>query len=266
MSKYIPPHLRNDEQNTNKHVHFQQDRTARPKVKSYEEHSTPASFGYRQQKEEILESDNAALRKEVAASRKENIALRKENAALRNEAEELRNEAEELNKRVSRLSEDVALYRGDREECIPKSWFNELNDKFEEAVRRKQEYSRKLKEINDVHRNDTDSLRTEINILKEELKKSEKKITHLSSNMTSLSQTNEQLKQTIESFNSSQNLIEEPKKEENSELIPDDWHNIKTSLKYLLNDQKLRKQFIKDTGINLAGMKLTVEIIEKLGL
>lgn len=143
---------------------------------------------------------------------------------------------------------------------------DELRCKFEETMRKKQEYSRKLKEINDVHRSDTESLRTEINILREELKKSEKKITYLSSNATSLSQTNEQLKQIIESFNSTQNLVEEPKKEENSELIPDDWHNIKTSLRYLLNDQKLRKQFIREPGINLAGMKLTIEIIEKLGL
>lgn len=238
MSKYIPPHLRNSEQNSIKSVHFQQDQVKQSRMKSHEEHLTLISFKRLPTKEEFLESKNAELIKEI----------------------------DELNKQVSKLREDVALYRGNQEECVPKSLFDELKCKFEETKRKKQEYSRKLKEINNAHRSDTDSLRTEINILKEELKKSEKKITHLSSNVTSLSQTNEQLKQSIESLNSSQNLIEEPKKEENIELIPDDWHNIKTSLRYLLNDQKLRKQFVKETGIDIAGMKLTMEIIEKLGL
>ena len=241
MSKYTPPHLRNSEQNSEqnsiKSVHFQEDQVIQSRKKSHKEHLTLIPFKRQSTKEEILESENVELRKKV----------------------------EELNKRVSKLSEDVALYRGNREECIPKSLFDELKCKFKETMREKQEYSRKLKEIDDVHRSDTDSLRTEINILREELKNSEKRITYLSSNVTNLSQTNEQLKQIIESFNSSQNLMEEPKKEENSELIPDDWHNIKTSLRYLLNDQKIRKQFIRETGINLAGMKLTMEIIEKLG-
>lgn len=238
MSKYMPPHLRNSEQNVVKHVHFRQDQVEQSSMKSHEEHLTLMPLGYRQQKEELLESENAELRKENA---------------------ELRKKVKELNKRISQLSKEIALYKSNREECVPKSSFDELRKEFEETMRKKQE-------IDYVHRNETDSLKTEINILKEELKKSEKRITHLSSNVTSLSQTNEELKQIIESFNSSQNHIEEPKKEENSELIPDDWHNIKTSLRYLLNDQKLRKQFIKETGINLTGMKLTMEIIEKLGL
>lgn len=238
MSKYIPPYLRNSEQNIIKSVRFREDQVMRSRMKSHEEHLTLIPFIRQPTKEEILESENVELRKKV----------------------------EELNKHIDELNKDVALYRGDRDECIPKSLYNELRCKFEETIRKKQEYASKLKNIDNIHRNDIDSLKTEINILKEELKKSEKQREHLSSNISSLFQTNEELKQVIKSLQFAQNPVEEPKKEEISELIPDDWHNIKTSLKYLLNDQRVRKQFIRETGINVAGMKLTIEIIEKLGL
>ena len=59
MSKYIPPHLRNGEQNAVKHVHFRQDQVVQSLAKSHEEHLTLMPLGYRQQKEEILESENA---------------------------------------------------------------------------------------------------------------------------------------------------------------------------------------------------------------
>ena len=247
--------MKNSEQSAVKSVRFQQDQVEQSIMISHKDHSTLMSFT------EILD-----IKKENAYLKKENAELITENAELITENAELRKEVDELNSRVSKLSADVALYRGNREECVPKSSYDELRKVFEETMKKKQEYLRRVKEIDDVHRSDTDSLKTEINILKEELKKSEKKVSYLSSNVISLSQTNEELKQVIDSFNSSQNLNEEPKKEENSELIPSDWHNIKTSLRYLLNDQKLRKQFVRDAKIDAASMKLTIEIIEKLGL
>ena len=257
MADYTSPHLRNGEQKAVKHVHFRKDQVVQSSMKSHEEHLTLMPLGYRQQKEEILESENAELRNE--------------NAELRNENAELRKKVEELNKHVSQLSEEVALYKevaiykGDREECVPKSSFNDATHKLRECLARNDEYLKKLRDINDVHRNETDSLRTEINILREELKKTEKQVTHLSSNVTSLAEANKQLKKIIDSMKTPE-IVAQKTEEENKDLISADWRNIKVSLKYILGDVKLRKQFSRETGIDLAEMKLTLSILEKLNL
>ena len=251
MADYTSPHLRNSEQKAVKHVHFRKDQVAQSSMKSHEEHLTLMPLGYRQQKEEILESENAELRNE--------------NAELRNENAELRKKVEELSKYVNQLRKEVALYKGVREECVPKSSFNYATHKLRECLARNDEYLKKLRDINDVHRNETDSLRTEINILREELKKSEKQVTHLSSNVTSLAEANKQLKKIIDSMKTPE-IVAQKTEEENKDLISADWRNIKTSLKYILGDVKLRKQFSRETGIDLAEMKLTMSILEKLNL
>lgn len=92
---------------------FREDQVIRSRMKSHEEYLTLIPFIRQPTKEEILESENVELRKK----------------------------AEELNKHVSKLSEDIALYRGDREECVPKSLFDELRCKFEETMRKNKNIS-----------------------------------------------------------------------------------------------------------------------------
>ena len=234
MTTYIPPHLRDNKKISEKRVSFNSDYfTARApevftKVNSYKK---PTMIEY-------LENENANLKNEVRT----------------------------LKERIDMLNRDVELYKGNREECIPKSSFDAVVDELQKFKTSSFEFSRKLKDIDDVHRNGTNSLRTEINILKEELKKSEKQISHLSSNVTSLAKENNHLKEVIELMKTPETKQEsvDVYKEENKELIQEDWDNIKTSLRYLLSDTKLKKQFSIETGINLAGMKLTLEIIEKI--
>lgn len=257
MTAYIPPHLRNNKNMNEKRVRFNDNQTswnqtawnrnAFTKVNSYRNHDVR----YLEDEIDRLENKNASLEDELDRLKNKNISLKDENHTLKEQ--------------IDVLNRDVKLYKGNREECVPKSSFDAAVNELKKIKSENYEYSRKLKDIDDVHRNDTSSLRTEINVLKEELKKSEKQISHLSSNVTSLSNENKRLQEEVIE------LIKTPKttaqesvdvKEENKGLIQEDWNNIKTSLKYLLSDAKLKKQFIRDTGINPASMKMTLDIIE----
>lgn len=247
---YIPPHLRN--KNTDeKRMKFNDNQTWNRKD------FTNVIF-YR--------NDDVRNDGDVGYLENEIASLKNENASLKNEIASLKNEIASLKEQINMLNKDIELYKGNREECVPKSSFDAVIDELKKFKFKSYEYSRKLKDIDDVHRNDTNSLRTEINVLKEELKKSEKQISYLSSNIENLSKENNHLQEVIELMKKPETPAQEfiEAKEENKELIQEDWNNIKASLRYLLSDAKLKKQFSRETGINLAGMKLTLDIIEKI--
>ena len=239
MASYIPPHLQNKSVDE-KRVRFDEEVqfARKPRVFATSRHEKSS----------------------MVATYWEN-----ENARLRGEVQRLQSAMERLKEHASTLTKSVELYKGKYGECISKSLFDSVVEELETYKKRSYEYGRKLKNINEEHEKDTASLRTEINILREELKKSEKQISHLMSNIKSLSEDNTRLKEELEHATlESVHELEGAHEEENKELIRDDWENIKTSLVYLLGNKHLVKQFSRESRIDVASLRLTLQIVEKV--
>lgn len=264
---YVPPHLKNV-----KKVTFNREQV----IVGTPEHHRDKIYNT----EEILEVEIKCLHNEKKIRRKENTIswmrsvdlaeeenkdLEKELVNLRNVVASLRTENQSMKINIEKLNKDVELYKGDRDECVPKSQLDDTLSKLHKTSSKYGKSLEKLRNIEADHRNDTDSLRKEINILNEKLNKYEKDREHLSSNIRHLVQRNQEMEEIIERM-TKEVPAAQVTEEQNKNLIAEDWINIRTSLRYILDDEKLKIRFKKDTRLDLAAMKLTLDILEKLDL
>lgn len=275
MCAYVPPYKRNSSNQTEKKVSFENNNgkndddyhpygNKRWNQSSHQQRWNQSSHQHYQQRYQSSrqhlmtdESESFDIQMKIHELETKNRKLEYSNELLKKENDELKSQNVFKN-------EQLEIYKGKHGDVVAKSELDDANNLILKLKSDNHELERELKNINDVHEQNTASLKTEINILNEEIKSKDKEIHNLKSSINAL---HKELSERIEELTNQQieeSTNQQQANEGNQVLIDKDKEIIKNSLEFILNNPKIKKEFFKKMTFEAAEMKLTLSIIEKL--
>ena len=171
----------------------------------------------------------------------------------------LESEITELKMKLEKANNNVALYKGDRDECVPKSMYIKAIEELNVIKKEKYEINRELRDLKALRESDdTVAKDKEIEKLKNEIEKIKKdrdnRIKSLSDQHISMENEIEELRNQLDEMNGK---IEG--KNKNDEFNFDDLMSMKTMTEYVINNDLTKK--IK---INKGALRLTLDIINQM--
>ena len=171
----------------------------------------------------------------------------------------LESEITELKLKLEKANDNVALYKGSRDECVPKSMYDKVNEELNVIKKEKYEIHRELRDLKILRESDdTVAKDKEIEKLKNEIEKIKKdrdtRIKSLSEQHVSMENEIEELRNQIDEMNDN---IES--KNKNDEFNFDDLMNMKTMTEYVINNDLTKK-----IRINKGALRLTLDIINQM--
>lgn len=170
---------------------------------------------------------------------------------------ELESEITELKIKLEKANNNVALYKGDRDECVPKSMYIKAIEELNAIKKEKYEIHRELRDLKTLRESDDIVAKDkEIEKLKNEIEKIKKdrdtRIKSLSDQHVSMENEIEELRNQIDEMNGEG-------KNKNDEFNFDDLMNMKTMTEYVINNDLTKK-----IRINKGALRLTLDVINQM--